>query len=206
MAFYDGFHNQENFVTSFTADPKNDFGVFAKGYTLAANRLANMLLDAPRFSDYEAYPVVFLYRQALELSLKNLIYSSVKLAAFKLREDVDGNLRNIHDLNRLSQTVERLLSVLFPKDEGLHGVVTIVRETCAEFSSLDPKSDAYRYPIDSKGLPSTKRHQVVNLRALGNRMSSVLEDLDTIHFGLNIETDRAQEVYEIVQGLAGEEQ
>jgi hypothetical protein len=32
-------------------------------------------------------------------------------------------------------------------------------------------------------------------------MSSVLEDLDTIHFGLNIKTDVAQEVYEAVESL-----
>ena len=60
MAFYDEFDNLTNFVISFTPNPKGDFGVFAKGYTLAANRLSGLLLEAPRFSDYEAYPVVFL--------------------------------------------------------------------------------------------------------------------------------------------------
>jgi hypothetical protein len=99
MAFYDQFSDPTNFVISFTPNPQGAFGVFAKGYTLAANRLASLLLEAPRFSDYEAYPVVFLYRHALELSLKHIIYSSVKLAAFKYLDDVDRGLQNSHDLS-----------------------------------------------------------------------------------------------------------
>jgi len=32
-------------------------------------------------------------------------------------------------------------------------------------------------------------------------MSKVLESLETIHFGLDIETDKAQEIYETVQQI-----
>ncbi len=70
MAFYNSISNGNNFVISFTQTPQQDFGVFAKGYTRAAFVLAEHLLEKPRFSDYEAYPVVFLYRQAFELYLK----------------------------------------------------------------------------------------------------------------------------------------
>jgi hypothetical protein len=101
MAFYDQFSDSTNFVVSFTPNPKGDFGVFAKGYTRAANHLAGLLLEAQRFSDYEAYPVVFLYRQALELSLKHIIYTSVKLVAFKYLDDVHRGLqtRGLSQLN-----------------------------------------------------------------------------------------------------------
>jgi hypothetical protein len=68
---------------------------------------------------------------------------------------------------------------------------------CKDGAQIDPRSDAYRYPIDTKGHPSTKQHQVVNLRSLATRMAAVLEDLDTVHFGLDIETYQAQELYEI---------
>jgi hypothetical protein len=198
MAF-DEIKDASNFVISFTQDPKGDFGVFAKGYTLAANRLAVLLLNAPRFSDYEVYPVVFLYRHALELSLKHIIYGCVKLAAFRRLDDINEQLKNNHDLIHLSQTTCKLLSLLFPNDESLHRLNSSIAEVCKDWSQIDPRSDAYRYPIDRKGQPSTKRHQVVNLRALATRMSTVLEDLDTVHFGLNVETDEAQELYEILE-------
>lgn len=198
MAFYDESNDRTNFVVSFTANPTNDFGVFAKGYKLAADRLTNLLLERTRFSDYEAYPIVFLYRHALELALKHIIYTSVTLLAFKSLDNIEGKLKNTHDLSKLAQTVESLLSLLFPEDDSLRDVIAIVKKTCSEFSDIDPKSDGYRYPIDIKGQRSTKQHQVINLRAFSNRMFSVLENLDTIHFGINIETDKAQDMYEII--------
>jgi hypothetical protein len=198
MAF-DEINDTSNFVICFTPDPKGDFGVFAKGYTLAANRLAASLLGAPRFSDYEAYPVVFLYRHALELSLKHVIYRCVKLAAFRRIDETREQLKNKHDLVDLSGTACKLLLLLFPHDKALNPLNTTVAEICKEWSDIDPRSDAYRYPIDRKGGLSTKKHQVVNLRALATRMSAVLQDLETVHFGLNIETDKAQEIYEILE-------
>lgn len=198
MAFYDESSDHTNFVVSFTANPTNDFGVFAKGYTLAADRLTNLLLERTRFSDYEAYPIVFLYRHALELALKHIIYTSVTLSAFKSLDNIEGKLKNTHDLSKLAQTVESLLSLLFPEDDSLRDVIAIVKKTCSEFSDIDPKSDGYRYPIDIKGQRSTKQHQMINLRAFATRMFSVLENLDTIHFGINIETDKAQDMYEII--------
>lgn len=196
---FDEISDTSSFVISFTNDPKRDFWAFAKGYTLAANRLAASLLEAPRFSDYEAYPVVFLYRHALELSLKHVIYGGVELAAFRRIDDINEQLRNSHDLVDLSRIAGNVLSLLFPNDEMVSGLNTSVAAICKDWSQIDPRSDAYRYPIDTKGYPSTKKHQVVNLRVLSTRMAAVLEDLDTIHFGLNLETYKAQELYEILE-------
>ena len=196
---FDEISDTSSFVISFTHDPKGDFGAFAKGYTLAANRLAASLLEGPRFPDYEAYPVVFLYRHALELSLKHIIYGGVELAAFRRMDEINEQLKNNHDLVDLSRTARKVLSLLFPNDEMLGRLNTTVAAICEDWSQIDPRSDAYRYPIDTKGRPSTKKHQVVNLRALATRMAAVLEDLDTVHFGLDIETYKAQELYEILE-------
>lgn len=192
-------NDTSNFLISFTNDPKGDFDVFAKGYTLAANRLAASMLEAPRFADYEAYPVVFLYRHALELSLKHIIYGGVKLAAFRRMDDINEQLKNNHNLLQLSRSAGRVLLLLFPKDEMLISLNTTVAAICEDWSEIDPRSDAYRYPIDTKGQPSTKRHQVVNLRALSTRMAAVLEDLDTVNFGLDLETCKAEELYELLE-------
>lgn len=200
MAFYDEECDASNFVISWTWDPKKDFGMFAKGYTLAAERLTTLLLEAPRFSDYEAYPAVFLFRHALELSLKHVIYRSGVLAAYKELDDLDDKLYNNHDLRSLSLAASAALALLFPDDEFVRKVVPVVDRTCLELAEIDPNSFSYRYPIDRMGRPSTKPHQVVNLSAFANRMSSVLDDLDTFHFGLNAEIDIAEDAFrEIIQ-------
>lgn len=191
--------DESSFVISFTADPKGDFGVFAEGYTRAANRLAASLLEAQRFADYEAYPIVFLYRHALELSLKHIIYSGAELAAFRRMDHVNGELLNNHNLSKLSEVAVKVLSSLFPNDNMLADLNVTVAALCKDWSEIDPDSYAYRYPIDKKGRASTKKHQVVNLRELSSRMATVLEELDTVHFGLNIETDSARQIYEVVE-------
>lgn len=194
---FDKINDPSNFVISFTRNPKGDFGVFAKAYTSAANRLAASLLEAPRFSDYEAYPVAFLYRHAIELSLKQIIYRGSVLAKFRHMDELDEKLHNEHDLVRLSQSASKVLSTLFPNDEALANLKRALTGICEEWSEIDPKSDAYRYPINTKGAPSTKRNQLVNLRDLSSRMSPLLEALDAVHFGFDIETDKAREVHEI---------
>ena len=94
-----------------------------------------------------------------------------------------------------------LLERLFPHDESLRAVTAEITKTCHEFSDIDSRSDGYRYPIDSKGHCSTKKHQVINLGSFAEHMSSVLEKLDIVHGGLYIETDLAQETYKAVEDL-----
>jgi hypothetical protein len=192
-AFYDQVSDLSNFVISFTPDPKGDFAVFARAYALAADRLASRLLEEPRFSDYEAYPVMFLYRHAFELFLKHIIYAA---AVFAMFADLDRSacaLKNTHDLPKLSGAAADLLGCLFPHDASLRLAMDSAMQTAREFEEIDPESYSYRYPIDRKGLHSTKRHQVVNLRATASHMSKLLSDLDTIRFGMEIEAGTARE-------------
>lgn len=62
-------------------------------------------------------------------------------------------------------------------------------------------SDSYRYPISTRGDYSTRLGQSVNLSSLSDHMDSLLENLDAINFGLNLETDIEQEVYEAYLNL-----
>jgi hypothetical protein len=70
-----------------------------------------------------------------------------------------------------------------------------------DLSEIDPDSYSYRYPIDRDGNPSTKPHQTLNLEALSNVMGDLLYGMKSIDFGLEVETSRAQEVYELLQTL-----
>lgn len=199
MAFQNGVVG--NFVISFTRDPRNDFGVFAEGYFHAASKLAEDLLSRTGFPDFDAYPVVFLYRHSLELYLKNVIYKSALLMAFKRLDDIDAKLYNNHDLIMLSGKATVILRRLFPHDEGLQRFSDTVLRVSSEFSDIDANSFAYRYPIDRQGNPSTRPHQVVNLETLSRTMNDLLEGLDTLDFGLEVETNQAQEIHEILKEL-----
>jgi len=189
--FYDQQSDLSNFVISFTRDPKGDFAVFARAYAHAADRLAAQLLEALRFSDHEAYPVIFLYRHAFELSLKHIIYASALLARLADPHVATSTLEIEHELTKLSGKAASALERLFPNAAALRSIAVSATETAREFEEIAPKSYSYRYPIDRHGWHSSKPHQLVNLRAAAAHMSKLLGDLDTIAFGIHIETETA---------------
>lgn len=196
MSFYDEHVDHTYFSISFTSNPQYDFSAFAKGYSVAASTLAKQLTEKANFPDYDAYPVVFLYRHAFELSLKNILYWSARLLVFKGVEDIGVKLYNTHNLVKLAENAEKILLKAFPDDQSLHEFIKDVVSTAQEFSNIDPDSYSYRYPISTKGNHSTRKGQSVNLSSLSEHMDSILESLDAINFGLDLETDIAQEVYE----------
>jgi len=198
MAFYDKINDISNFVISFSANPQQDFGVFAKGYSKAAHVLAESLLAKQRFSDYEAYPVVFLYRHSFELYLKSFYYKAVLISAFKNIQSIDNFVQH-HKLTLLAQVFKKICRVLFPSDKSLLKIADKVNRFAADFEQIDFDSFAYRYPIDKQGNASAKHHQVVNLFAFHQAMQELLNDLEVVDFGLNLEADQAQEIYEVIQ-------
>ena len=200
MAFYNAISNVHDFSTGFTDKPKSEFGIFAKGYHRAAATLAEQLLERGHsFRDYEAYPVVFLYRHAFELYLKHLIYAPALLCAFKFINDLSSGLCNDHRLVPLAQAVAKILKRLFPNDDELKIFLQKVLTTASEFTVIDPRSESYRYPITRGGDRSTPANQTANLQAFHSTMSHVLDGLEAVDFGLNVETDIQQELHEISQ-------
>jgi hypothetical protein len=199
MAFYNSINDQYNFVISFTKNPQFDFSIFAEGYKHAAVLLAEDILKRPHFSDYEAYPVVFLYRQAFELYLKGFYYKANLIIHFKNKQPIDCQFLYRHQLLPLSITFEKICKTLFPAEEDLSLLGEQVRVLAEEFEQIDKDSFAYRYPIDKFGNHSTRKNQIVNLYAFHYSMLGLLDKLDVVNFGLDVTSAQAQEVYEIIQ-------
>jgi hypothetical protein len=199
MAFYNSINDTNNFIISFTENPQQDFGVFAKGYARAAAVLAESLLEKPRFSNYEAYPIVFLYRQAFELYLKGLYYKASLISFFEGSQSVDCQFVYKHRLKPLAETLQEILTVFFPLDQPLLQLADKVLQYAVEFDQIDKNSFGYRYPIDTEGNHSTSPHQVVNLVALHNSMEELLGELETIKFGFDVKASQAQEVHAIIR-------
>lgn len=202
MPFYNDISSQHNIVISFTANPRYDFGSFAEGYHLAANCLSDNFLSKNGFCDYEGYPIVFLYRHAFELNLKNIIYWSVRLCHFKNIISIDSKLFNKHGLSELAKLASGLLNKIFPTDPDILKLTSQIKTIAKEFDKIDPTSFSYRYPIDTKGNYSTKKHQVVNILSIRKNMDALLNDLEIVNFGLDIETDQAQELYELLNDFS----
>ena len=67
-----------NVVFNFQRDPIGDLRGCGRGYHEAARRLANRFAEREG-PDYEGYPILYLYRHALELYLKAVVYKGAGL-------------------------------------------------------------------------------------------------------------------------------
>ena len=77
----------------------------------------------------------------------------------------------------------------------------LVKQTAKEYHEIDGTSYSYRYPVNKQGEESTSHHQVVNMRSLCTTMEDILTQLETINFGLEIESDIAQKAYEVLSNI-----
>jgi hypothetical protein len=197
MAFYNQFSDSNNFIISFSKNPSMDFCVFAKGYAKAANLLTEHLLEKISFSDYEAYPVVFLYRQALELYLKGFLYQANFISFLKELDDleIDQKKINKHNLISLVNEFERFCKKLFQCDRELQTFIKKLKQLSLEFQQIDPGSFSYRYPITKDGKASTEKNQLINLISFSNNMQELLVDLESLELMLFEEIDLAKESY-----------
>jgi hypothetical protein len=201
MPFYYSKNQMSNFVSCFKNNMRLEFDTYAKGYRFAARTVTEKLLSKQSFPDYNAYPVVFLYRHSFELYLKHIIYSSSHIAAFRRMENIDSKLYKNHDLLYLSEVSIKILKITFPDDNDIAELFKDIKSIAREITDLDKGSFSYRYPIDNHGNPSTQKHQIVNLIAFADCMEEFLTKLDIVNFGIEITKERVQEIYEYFENL-----
>ncbi len=133
-----------------------------------------MSAPAGRRANKLGYPILFLYRQHLELVVKSLI--RVCCNALGRHQDFAKH----HDLDQLWQTCARLLREISPAAS-----VDEVQETTRlfqELSVVDPAADAFRFPEDKRGNASLAGVLDVDLsrvRDIVEKMSFFLDCIDT---------------------------
>lgn len=176
---------QNNACVNFTPDATE---LYTSGYRMAADKLVELVMSEPGEQDFLVYPVVFLYRQWLELRLKCLIATTSQLLDQEAKWPTTHKLQPLWDTARSGVTKTRL----GVPEEDLRFVSAFIRE----YSAIDPESTAFRYPTSAAGdssLPGTLTH--INLRQLldvVNRAAAILDAADgyaSYHLQLKGEMD-----------------
>ena len=132
------------------------WGLYASGYKDAADRLVKGVEANGTGQDTLVYPVLFLYRQYLELQFKDLIRQARRLL------DKPSTFPKGHHIGKLWQVCHGLLSEVAPNESvaELNEITRLIEE----FSSVDPSSEAFRYPQDLAGNPTLPGIRYINLR------------------------------------------
>ncbi|GMU82306.1 MAG: hypothetical protein AMXMBFR47_21770 [Planctomycetota bacterium] len=148
-----------------------DFDRMAEYYLRSATALVECMERDHAVLDVHIYATCFLYRQALELSLKSLAWK-----ADYIRDGRRTVKDKHHDLcelwGKVKTETRRLLASDFPLNTG---EVAEVDEFLIKFQKHDPSSFAFRYPYEKRGKWTLADLHNVNIRALREACHAVYE-------------------------------
>ena len=127
--------------------------------------------------DFRTYPIVFLYRHAIELYLKAIALVGSGMLALKDQPEIERQqLLKDHDLNKILEHVERVFAVYgWGLDLGNSNFRSVadLRKIIREFQQIDPGSHSFRYPFNKKGKASLEENFRFNIF----EFASILDDL-----------------------------
>lgn len=166
---------------------RNGWTLYTLGYKNAADILVSYVEDRGRSQDTLVYPIVFLYRQYLELALKELIRDA------RILEDIDEPFPKSHRIDELWQICKALLHQV-SSDEPIEYLDEIGR-LIGEFSEVDPTSMAFRYPEDRQGNPSLPGITNINLRNVKEVIGKIAIILDGASTQVDVYLSYKAEMY-----------
>lgn len=132
---------------------------YIDGYKYAADELVNKIDKTGVDQDYLVYPIVFLYRQHLELLLKRIIKSGRKHLA--TQEQGYPTHHKLKDLWSLAKSLRKEIW-----NENHPSEFEIVDHVISEYTLYDPASMAFRYPENKKGGKPNEKLKHINTRHL----------------------------------------
>jgi hypothetical protein len=150
-------------------DPYSDMTfAYIEGYKRAADKLVN---EAGSDIDWIVYPIVFLYRHHIEISLKATIATGNELLE---------TLNSTHRLTVLWAELKRIVKEIW-EEEFPEKDFEFIDSMIQEFEKYDENSDSFRYSKDKKG-NKNKYHNLlhINIRHLRDMVQKFHEILSPI--------------------------
>ncbi len=155
--------------------------LYLDGYKTAADTLVNHVARDRYESDTLVYPIVFSYRQYLELLLKAL------LAEARERSSVEERIPAKHQLPVIWQPLRALLDESWP---DIDAELAAVDDVVGQLDRVDPASIAFRYPTTTKGERSLPPELIlINLRDLAELVARAGHFLEGCYEQLSGERD-----------------
>lgn len=145
------------------------FVLMMDGYRQSADALVEQAIENCGDADILVYPIIFLYRHALELNLKYIINFYGPQVGVR-------PIWNTHEFERLWPAFLEVLEGFGTDDPDRADQV--VGGVIAKFGNVDPRSFSYRYPRDRKGKPIPLAQGRLDLHRLKDVMDGVFGYFD----------------------------
>ena len=165
----------------------NDWEAYILGYKRAGDILVENVKETRSDQDVLVYPIVFLYRQYIELRLKQLIQSGKELL------DKEPKFPKKHELDILWNEFRPILSKVESSTRKID--LDAMGELMSQFCTIDPTSVAFRYPVTKDGgkvLSSDIR--LINLRHLSDTMEKIAFYFDSAAHMISVYIDHKHDI------------
>jgi len=153
-------------------------GGYATKFKEAADVLVRDAAAGSAILDAVVIPIMFLYRQYLELTLKEIIMFG--------REVVGGEKGYPHEHNLKVLWGEALSLLTAHYGSALPPEAQAVTNCIDDIDVYDPKSFSFRYPTDKNGRPYLTGIEHINIRNLRETMDRLASFLDCISIDLGM--------------------
>jgi hypothetical protein len=186
-----------NVRLNYFGHPVNKFAQVADSYRGAASVLWKNF-EADRRSDFDAYPLVFMYRHALELYLKAVLILGNQLAITTDNEELHtDNVFKSHSLTENLLVVKRIFAQAGWEEDYPHmGLEDVVFEdVLKEFDELDKGSYTFRYTVNKDGTANIEENFAFSVPNFVGIMDGILNNLSGACYGLEEMSDQAAEIY-----------
>lgn len=151
------------------------FDAYAENYYKSADELCRSAEDNRGLTNTFGHPIAFLYRQYIELRLKDVV------ALLRRLETRKSGYPPVHSLKTLWTEAAQLLNQHYSREQMPEGI-EYVEQCVNEFDVIDSDSTLFRYPIARRGgVFNPPRFDLVRLR-IG--MSVVEDFLGTVRSDL----------------------
>jgi hypothetical protein len=166
-------------VPFFVENPVEALPYFAWGFHDAAQHMALRFAEQKDFPDYEAPPMIYLYRHAAELYLKGIIWNGENVAKLMGRRvlGIPTLTQANHELKPLLPLVKDVMTVLGLGWPEQYGTYSGVEELMSELHDFDEHSFSFRYPMTKRGDPSKDVSFTFNVLIFAQDIEPVLEGL-----------------------------
>lgn len=154
----------------------SDFSSYGKGYKDGADIIVTDAIAQAESQTsqipYIVFPVVFLYRQYIELRLKE----TIALGTLIKGGMPDLSKYHHHRINDIWKDARPYIEAepLLGAYESLDALDACIKE----FSTIDPDGMAFRYPVDKKGNAHLPKATAISLRHLKDTMEKIGNLLD----------------------------
>lgn len=156
----------------------------AEAYLKAGTKLLESFKGGNGLTDFDAYPIIFLYRHALELFIKDILLMGNKFARALADRVIETPFQQIvsgHRLSRHADKLRKIFAAVDWKDDDFrynwdHFLETIDR--------IDADSMTFRYTLDKKGNALLESHFSFNMYEFSSIFKTVLDDFSGACLGL----------------------